>query len=144
MPPAIRLLRDEDLRELLVARGLRVTKQRMAILSELAKLRIPVSHPELTQRLAGAELDRVTIYRNLVSLTEAGLLVRTQLGDNVWRFELPHSSAQEHHAHPHFICCDCGTVACLPENSVQLRGAAAQTNVSEVQLRGTCAGCTRA
>lgn len=138
-----RLLREEALRQLLVGRGIRVTEQRMAILRELAKLRIPTSHPELTERLAGADLDRATIYRNLLSLTKAGLLVRTQLGDNVWRFELPHTTSSEHGAHPHFVCNDCGDVACLPESAVTLRGEAVRNQVAEVQLRGRCVACAR-
>ena len=136
-----RLLKEEDLRQLLTKQGVRVTEQRMLILRELAKLRLPVSHPELTERLSGTSLDRATIYRNLVSLTEVGLLVRTQLGDNVWRYELPRSSGTAHGRHPHFVCTDCGDVACLPESSVSLRGEAARNVVSEVQLRGRCVSC---
>jgi Fur family transcriptional regulator, ferric uptake regulator len=138
-----RLLRAEDLKELLVGKGLRVTTQRLTILRELAKLRLPSSHAELTERLAGEGLDRATIYRNLVSLTEAGLLVKTQLGDNVWRFELPNTKSTEHGTHPHFVCTDCGDVACLPENAVALRGEAVRNQVAEVQLRGRCAACLR-
>lgn len=144
MPGQTRLLREEDLRELLVSRGFRVTEQRLVILRELAKLRIPASHPELTERLAGSGLDRATIYRNLLSLNEAGVLVKTQLGDNVWRFELPRSASSEHGKHPHFICSDCGSVSCLPKGSVALRGEAARNQVAEVQLRGRCTGCARA
>ncbi|NJM91196.1 MAG: transcriptional repressor [Myxococcales bacterium] len=144
MSSKTRLLRDDDLRQLLVDKGIRVTEQRMVILRELAKLRIPTSHPELTERLAGAGLDRATIYRNLLSLTEAGLLVKTQLGDNVWRFELPHMKSTEHGAHPHFVCNDCGDVACLPESAVALRGEAIRNQVAEVQLRGRCVACVRA
>jgi Fur family ferric uptake transcriptional regulator len=139
-----RLLRDDDLRQLLVGKGIRVTEQRMVILRELAKLRIPTSHPELTERLAGVDLDRATIYRNLLSLTEAGLLVKTQLGDNVWRFELPKMKSTEHGAHPHFVCNDCGDVACLPESAVALRREAVRNQVAEVQLRGRCEACVRA
>jgi Fur family transcriptional regulator, ferric uptake regulator len=139
-----RRFRDDDLRELLVSRGIRVTQQRMVILRELARLRMPTSHPELTERIAGDGLDRATIYRNLLSLTEAGLLVRTQLGDNVWRFELPQSTPGEHGSHPHFVCSDCGSVACLPNSSVALSGAATRNQVAEVQLRGRCIGCVRA
>lgn len=143
MPAKTRLLRDEDLKDLLVSRSIRVTEQRMAILRELAKLRIPTSHPELTERLAGTGLDRATVYRNLLSLTEAGILVKTQLGDNVWRFELPQNTARAHGTHPHFICSDCGSVACLPPSSVALHGEAARNQVAEVQLRGRCTGCAR-
>jgi Fur family ferric uptake transcriptional regulator len=147
MASKTRLLRDDDLRELLASRGIRVTEQRMVILRELARLRVPTSHPELTERIAGEGLDRATIYRNLLSLTEAGLLVKTQLGDSVWRFELPQSSSPQqgaHGAHPHFVCSDCGTVACLPSSSVALRGLAARNQVADVQLRGRCVDCVRA
>lgn len=136
-----RFLRDDDLRQLLSEQGIRVTEQRMVILRELARLQLPASHPELTERLAGVGLDRATIYRNLLSLTEAGLLVRTQLGDNVWRFELPQGKSAEHGAHPHFVCNDCGDVACLPGSAVTLRGAAVRHQVAEVQLRGRCVAC---
>ncbi|MEM7135130.1 MAG: transcriptional repressor [Myxococcota bacterium] len=136
-----RLLHDDDLRQLLVDKGMRVTGQRVAILRELARLRIPTSHPELTERLAGPGLDRATIYRNLLALTEAGLLVKTRLGDNVWRFELPNTESTEHNTHPHFVCNDCGDVACLPRSAVALRAAAARNEVAEIQLRGRCASC---
>lgn len=136
-------LRDDDLRQLLVDKGIRVTGQRMTILRELAKVRMPTSHPELTERLAGPGLDRATIYRNLLSLTEAGLLVRTRLGDNVWRFELPSTTSTEHGAHPHFVCNDCGEVVCLPRSAVALRAEATRNEVDEIQLRGRCAACAR-
>jgi len=136
-----RPLRDDDLKQLLVDQGIRVTEQRMMILRELAKLRVPTSHPELTERLVNANLDRATIYRNLLSLTKAGLLVRTQLGDNVWRFELPRADSVAHGAHPHFVCNDCGNVICLPDGSVKLRGEAIRNEVAEVQLRGRCTTC---
>lgn len=114
----------------------------MVILRELAKLRSPVSHPELTERLNQSTLDRATIYRNLVSLTGAGMLIRTQLGDNLWRYELPTSSATKQHGeHPHFVCNDCGDVSCLPEDTVKLSGAAKRNQVAEVQLRGLCVSC---
>ena len=141
-----RLLRDDDLRQLLVDKGIRVTGQRMAILRELAKLRIPASHPELTERLAGEDLDRATIYRNLLSLTEAGLLVRTQLGDNVWRFELRGSGKALHPEHPHFVCTQCGVVTCLSQVRVKLSPAPGSTksvvsSIAEIVLKGQCTQC---
>ena len=135
--------KDEDLRELLSSRNIKVTDQRMVILRELARLRTPVSHAELTERLAGSGLDRVTIYRNLLSLANAGLLVRTQLGDAVWRYDLPAGREAEHGRHPHFVCTDCGDVACLSDKAVTVRGEASRLQVSEVQLRGRCSACTR-
>jgi len=136
-------LREQEAKDLLAAKGMRVTGQRVMILRELSKRRAPTSHPELTLRLEGAGLDRATIYRNLVSLTSAGLLIRSQLGDNVWRFELLQSTAVHHGEHPHFVCNDCGDVACLPEDAVSLIGEAMLVEVAEVQLRGRCVACAR-
>ncbi|HVW27875.1 MAG TPA: Fur family transcriptional regulator [Polyangiaceae bacterium] len=144
MTRKLKAVKDDDLRQLLAGRGIRVTTQRMTILRELARMRGAVSHPELTERLASPSLDRATIYRNLVSLSEAGLLVRTQLGDGVWRYELPRSAAHEHGSHPHFVCTDCGDIRCLTAGTVTIRGEAARNEVSEVQLRGRCVECVRA
>lgn len=140
MPSKARERKEEELRQLLSSRGIRVTEQRLVILRELERLRAPISHGELTERLAGRSLDRATIYRNLLSLTEAGILVRTQLGDNVWRFEMPGAPSSGHRAHPHFVCTDCGDVSCLPEAAVKLSEVGA-VEVDEVQLRGRCGEC---
>lgn len=144
MAPKPRTRSRDELRQLLADRGIRVTTQRMALLTELAHAKRAVSHPELTDRIGSATLDRATIYRNLVSLSEAGLLVRSQLGDGVWRYELPRTDAREHGNHPHFVCTRCGDITCLSEGSVAIRGDAAKNDVSEVQLRGRCTDCVRA
>ncbi|HEY0469417.1 MAG TPA: transcriptional repressor [Polyangiaceae bacterium] len=141
MSAKARLLRDDDLRGLLSSQNLRVTEQRMLILRELARLRVPVSHPELTERLTGSPLDRATIYRSLISMSEAGLLVRTQLGDAVWRYELPQELSTAHGMHPHFVCTECGDITCLSESAVTFQGDVTKNRVAEVQLRGWCAAC---
>jgi Fur family ferric uptake transcriptional regulator len=143
MAAATRLLKEDDLRELLTSRSIRVTEQRLALLRELVRLRVPTSHPELTERMARSGLDRATIYRNLLSLAKAGLLVRTQLGDAVWRYELPRDAAREHGRHPHFVCTDCGDVSCLSDRAIALGRELGRRQVSEVQVRGRCDQCSR-
>jgi Fur family transcriptional regulator, ferric uptake regulator len=129
------------------AAGLRSTAPRVAVLRKLETATAPMSHADLVEELGGEGYDRVTIYRNLTDLTEAGLVVRADLGDHVWRFELKRAGATEHaNNHPHFTCTDCGTVACLPEESVRITAArgvprsVTQRSV-EVQLRGLCDRC---
>ena len=131
------------LSQLLSSRRLRITGHRLAVLRELSLLRSPVSHPELTERLLPLGLDRATVYRNLLSLTDAGLIIKTQLGDNVWRFEVPRGQPREHGSHPHFVCTDCGDIACLPAGSVTLNAKGVRERVAEVQLRGQCQSCAR-
>jgi len=142
MKAAVR--RDEELRDLLTSKGLRVTEQRLALLREMVSVKAPISHPELTERMDGAGLDRATVYRNLLILAEAGVLVRAQLGDQVWRYELPRTLSSDHAHHPHLVCSDCGNVRCLPAGTVKLYGEAAKNQISEVQLRGRCTSCLKA
>lgn len=134
-------LTEEKAKRLLMEKGLRVTSQRLTLLQALSRIRHPVSHPELTEQLSGEDLDRATVYRNLLSLTKAGLLVEAQLGDGVARFELPRS-AGAHDEHPHFVCTDCGDVSCLPSRAVTLHGVATRVRVEQVQLRGLCESCS--
>lgn len=132
----------ERFRALLESKGLRVTEQRLLVLRALSRRRAPISFPELVDRLAEKGLDRATVYRNLVGLTEAGILVRSQLGDGAWRYELPEQGAGAHGEHPHLVCIDCGVVSCVPTKAVSIRGETA-SRVTEVQLRGHCESCSR-
>lgn len=132
--------RDARLQELLRSRGVRVTDQRLRVLRELAQLRMPVSHTELADRLAGEGMDRATVFRNLVSLTEAGILAKSQLG-TVWRYELPSSDGEAHAKHPHFVCTDCGDVACLPGEAIKIQALPAKIAIAEIQVRGRCSSC---
>ncbi|SEU37897.1 Fur family transcriptional regulator, ferric uptake regulator [Myxococcus fulvus] len=135
-----------DFQERIRASGLRSTAPRVAVLRELESATAPMSHADLVDALGDEGYDRVTIYRNLTDLTEAGLVVRADLGDHVWRFELRRSGDEHSGNHPHFTCTDCGTVACLPEESIRIAAskgvprAVAQKSV-DVQLRGLCDRC---
>jgi Fur family ferric uptake transcriptional regulator len=107
----------------------------------------PLSHSEVFERIGDQGIDRVTVYRNLTDLAEAGLLRRTDLGDRVWRFEWQSAAGDDTHAvHPHFLCSDCGAIACLPLSSVALRAVRGtprslrQRDV-EIHVRGLCDAC---
>jgi Fur family ferric uptake transcriptional regulator len=128
--------------------GLRKTVPRMAVLDVLERAKSPLSHADVASRLEDETLDRATVYRNLMALTEAGLVRRTDLGDHVWRFELIRAYTAAHEmAHPHFVCTDCGTVSCLPGVTVRIDGGGASSVARvarkgfEVQLRGVCGDC---
>ena len=135
----------EGLRATIRKAGLRSTTPRVAVLRRLVQATTPVSHGELAERLGAEGMDRTTIYRNLVDLTDAGLVQRTDLGDHVWRFELKRTADEPRH--PHFTCVDCGSVACLPEVTVSVKPGGKGVPRSllkqkvEIQLRGTCDEC---
>jgi Fur family ferric uptake transcriptional regulator len=136
----------EALRELIRAAGLRITAARLSVLAVLRESAAPLSHADVAQRVGQAGLDRTTVYRNLIDLAQAGVLRRTDV-DHTWRFELVERGHEtSHEPHPHFVCTDCGTVACLPASSVALkpgRGtpSALRRGNLEIQLRGRCDAC---
>ncbi|MBI5513444.1 MAG: transcriptional repressor [Deltaproteobacteria bacterium] len=139
---------QEALRARIRAAGLRVTAPRVAVLQRMELARSPVSHGELSDALSPA-WDRATIYRNLMDLTESGLLRRTDLGDHIWRFELASVETLGHEApqHAHFVCRTCGEVQCLPSESVQLQLSrtapkSVRAQSVEIQLKGLCERCT--
>lgn len=136
----------DQLKSTIRGAGLRSTAPRIAVLKRLHVATQPVSHGELVDTLAEEGMDRTTVYRNLVDLTDAGLVRRTDLGDHVWRFELKRGE-DETVKHPHFTCTDCGSVACLPEVTLSVKGGkgvpkSLSKQRVEIQLRGKCDDCT--
>jgi Fur family transcriptional regulator, ferric uptake regulator len=126
--------------------GLRITDSRVAVVEHLSAQSAPVSHADLCRSLESAGFDRATLYRNLIDLTQVGLVTRTDLGDHVWRFELRRREGSHVATHPHFVCSDCGTVSCLPDVAVRIaagKGAPrslATKNVA-IQITALCDAC---
>jgi Fur family transcriptional regulator, ferric uptake regulator len=137
----------EALRARIQRFGLRCTAARLAVLGELQRSPSPLSHAEIARALASLNLDRATVYRNLMELSESGLVSRLDLGDHVWRFELRENGQGETAEHPHFLCTECGEVSCL--NGVEISFTSGPRNkrssvgkVTEILLKGTCARCS--
>ena len=135
-----------ELRALIRSTGLRSTGPRVAVLQRLQQATTPMSHAEMAEALEPAGLDRATLYRNLIDLTDAGLLSRTDHGDHVWRFELRDIAHGQIEKHPHFTCIDCGEVECLPDASIEVSAPrhsprAIKKHHFEVQLTGLCDRC---
>ena len=137
----------EKVRDRLRAAGLRCTAARLWVMQQLIEASGPVTHAQVANALRPRGFDRATIYRNLIELTQAGLVIRIELGDHVWRFELRRLGKNENRDHPHFVCVDCGEVACLPSVSVNIKPAPGSKQsrireVTEVLLKGHCGQCS--
>src|ERR1700676_842760 len=101
----------EKPREALRSAGLRVTPQRVAVLSALHNARGDhLSADDVWQHLSRSSslLDRSTAYRVLADLTDVGLLTQVRFDDGVARFEV---QSQAHH---HAVCTQCGSTSDLP------------------------------
>jgi Fur family ferric uptake transcriptional regulator len=126
--------------------GLRATRARLQILAALDGARQSKSHDALADELGHEAMDRITVYRNLMALTRAGLVRRENGGDRIWRYRLCGREDLHKRAHPHFSCRACGDIQCLPHSAVSLTGPArslgARPSGVEVTLSGQCDRCS--
>lgn len=134
-----------EARAMLRSLKLRSTAARIAVLQSMTNSTTPLSHAEVTEKLADVGFDPSTIFRSLTELAEAGILHRVDLGDGARRFEFVPEGADVDGAHPHFLCLDCGKITCLQDFTFSLRSSNKHTaqpgNVTEVLLKGHCSEC---
>lgn len=121
--------------------GARATPARIRVLLLLRAAAAAMTHHDLEAALGALTLDRVTLYRVLDWLVEAGLAHKSTDARGVFRFSA--AAAGEHTAHAHFSCEACGRVFCLdaapPVPPALPRGFALSR--MEIDLRGRCADC---
>ena len=133
---------SED-RALLKRLGVRATSSRLAVLDALASGDGPQSHGDLEQALTARAIDRVTIYRNLNRLVELGVVQVASQHGRLTRYERVDPDMNT--THPHFVCTNCGTVACLPEQPapalVFKPGWGTSVASATLQLKGHCPAC---
>ena len=103
--------------ERLKAAHIRVTKTRIRILDILETQAMPMAHTDILQQ--APDMDRVTLYRVLDALVEAGLVHRVQGTDGTWRFCAHDASAQGcPGGHLHFLCEKCGRMFCITDQKI--------------------------
>ncbi len=96
---------------LLRSNELRVTRQRLAVLSVLRHSDQHITAADVYDRarLDAPELNASTVYRTLTQLRDLGLVSQTDLGGGErtysWRSERPHH---------HLVCTSCGSMSELP------------------------------
>ena len=141
-------MNDRDkVKALLREAGLRATGPRLAVYMAVAKEGRPVSHSQLVKQMAGQDLDSATVYRNLVRLTEVGLLKVVSRANGMARYANSSADAQHGHGHEHahFVCSDCDTISCLPEDALpkpQVEGRWSESlAAAQMVVQGTCPDC---
>jgi len=133
-----------DFKVLLHKVNLRDTPARLALLRVLHNTGSPQTHAYLADTLEDLGIDKATVFRNLNSLVEIGLVRRLDVGDHVWRYEWLGEKQDSEHLHPHFVCTSCGEVDCLETDQVRFNDRSKRDlakRTSEIVLRGTCKNC---
>lgn len=126
--------------------GLRLTPQRLMILSEIEASESHVSAEEIHRRIAERypNVNISTVYRTLELLHRLGLVTETDLGEGRVRY---HPAEKGHHHH--LVCEGCGAIidlddALLDPLKDELRrryGFAAE--LSHLAILGRCADCSK-
>jgi Fur family ferric uptake transcriptional regulator len=126
--------------------GMRATRGRVRVLCALRAAHAPVCHGELEGIVRtddGVAIDRVTLYRVLDSLVEAGLAAKSIDGRGVFRF-VATESRDSHAGHVHFRCIGCGGIFCLdaPPPSPPALPLGFRLSGMDLDVRGTCGRCS--
>ena len=86
--------------------GLRATSPRVAILTWLDQNRRPSSVETIWKKVQKRGLDRVTVYRSMEVLMQAGLVRSVDLGHTHVHYEM--NDPKDHHHH--LVCDRCGDI----------------------------------
>ncbi len=144
----IRIYEAMDIPEELRQCGLKATHPRLSILRlfhDSADKHLNAEHVHQHLLAQDIELGMATVYRVLLQLSDAGILLRNQFDTAPWVFEL---NSGNHH--DHLICTRCGNMDEFVDHDIERRqqevASARGFRLQEhsLSLYGTCARCTQA
>lgn len=136
----------EDLQVMLQEAGLRITNHRVTVLGMVAKVKQPTTVYELVASLRKKNnIDQATVYRNLSSLHEVGLLRRLDFNHGHAHYELETGRASHQ-----LVCHRCETIEKIEGVSVDdavkkmLKKSKKFKNVTthSIEIYGLCKNCT--
>jgi len=141
-------MEQEIFREFLSRKGLKFTKERQRILSEVFSRHGHFNPEELliTMRRKHIKVSKASIYRTLPLLVESGLIEQVERNDKHAHYE--HIFGHEHH--DHLICMKCGKVMevfspKLEAIQEELCSAERFTGITHtLEIKGYCQGCRQA
>lgn len=135
----------EELAEnLLRERNLKITHQRILILSILLNNTSKAySSSELLQSLSH-QMNRSTIYRSLEMLLKNDLVLKMIDINGSIIYKLNLENKCKHEPHPHLKCNECGKLECLPAIPIEYMNILQQSGVYNLNiiLGGTCTHCS--
>ena len=135
-----------DLTERLRAVDRKITGPRQSILDVLRQHASPLTNREI-HRLLADDCDLATVYRNIHTLLEMGLVKRVDIGDGTARWELTADVGDNHHHH--LVCTGCQAIVevegCFPDTfEQQLARRHGFTQVTHrLEFFGLCPKCQK-
>jgi Fe2+ or Zn2+ uptake regulation protein len=137
---------EEKINKLLASAKLKRTGPRRTILEILLAGNRPQTADEIISAMGNTRPNKVTVYRTLESMVDAGLVHKAFVEERSQHYELA-DKCTEHQCHPHFVCTDCGHTRCLHDVLVPMATSTPAGFVIErqqVRLQGLCPKCNQA
>lgn len=124
--------------DLLRQHDLSVTPFRIKLLKLLTKVHVPLSVQKLADEF-GESVDKVTLYRNLETFEQVGLICRMYFNGQEALYE---QRFTDHHHH-HLICTNCGKIEDVPGCSIEAprTGSGFRIHHHHVEFYGLCHQC---
>ena len=132
---------SEKFEQLLDQKGLKKTKVRKALIQHFMKMNHAQSYNDLQSALVG-EIDKSTLYRNLTSFVDSGIIHRINDHSGITKYAFG-ESPDRGSEHAHFVCESCKTVYCMEGlDTLQLNlPKGFKTKKVQTIVRGICADC---
>ena len=141
----------EYFKKVLKENGLKITAQRVEVLSVLASC--PGRHLTAEEiyelvKVDCPEIGLATVYRTIQILLELSLIDRINLDDGYVRYEIGSMGAKpEKHHHHHLICMECGKIISFEDDLLEELEEKIEKTTGfsvvnhEVKLYGICKEC---
>jgi Fur family ferric uptake transcriptional regulator len=137
-----------DYPNLLQDSELEPTPKRLQVLEVIGSNNSPLSAQQIFETLSRTgNINRVTVYRILDLFVDKGLVDRISGGGRSFVYGL--APNDNHPAHPHFYCRNCGSLECLNPESLNVDLQTMQRTFPgiienvEVRVDGVCKNCLR-
>ena len=126
--------------DILKRSGLKKSAQRIAVINILQNHLVPLKEDEIKEEM-GEIYDRITFYRTMQALCDAGIVHRIVVDKTIVEYAL--NTEEEHHSHVHFYCTVCHSITCLKETPVYDYDLPAGYRPEECQvlIKGVCPAC---
>lgn len=130
--------------EILKIHQLKKTSPRVTIINTLQTSQFPLSENEVKEKM-GELYDRITFYRSVHTLMEAGVIHRIVADNTTIKYALNHCTEGHHHEadHVHFFCEQCKALVCMNDIKIQsydLPDGFVKKDC-DVVIKGLCTSC---
>lgn len=134
--------------EILKLHKIKKTPGRIAIIQAIQAHHSPLSENEIKEAMKEM-YDRITFYRNVQTLSAAGIIHKIVIDNTLVRYGLNCcESKHEHHVHrnehAHFYCEECQSVECLEQIKIPNFSLPEgyKSMDSDIIIRGKCEKCS--